>query len=132
MLDDAATAVATGAAGNIVAYMLSGQVESLRDQVARLFRHGTEEERSAALRTLEDDAVAVSQQKASETELTEQWTNLLLSYLAARPEARRDIEAFTSSPIINGATNVGSQHNHGSGTFIGGNNYGGIIFGGHE
>lgn len=60
MLDEVAIAVATGAAGNIIAYMLNGQVDALRGQVARIFRHGTEPERSAALRTLEDNTVALT------------------------------------------------------------------------
>jgi hypothetical protein len=33
MLDDVATAIATGAAGNIVAYMLNDQVDALRARV---------------------------------------------------------------------------------------------------
>ena len=47
VLDEVATAIATGAAGNIIAYMLNGRVDALRLQVSRIFRHGTEQERSA-------------------------------------------------------------------------------------
>jgi len=128
MLDEVATAIATGAAGNIIAYMLNGRVDALRAQVGRMFRHGTEQEQALALRTLEDDAAALTQQGASETALTGRWISLLLSYLTAHPEARGDIEAFASSPVANKAMNIGSQHNHGSGTFIGGDNYGNIHF----
>lgn len=126
MLGEVATAIATGAAGNIIAYMLNGQVDALRAQVARIFRHGAEHEQFVALRALEDDAVALIQKRASETDLTGRWTSLLLSYLTAHPEARGDIEAFASVPVIKKTMNVGSQHNHGSGTFIGGDNYGDI------
>ena len=45
MLDDVAIAISTGAAGNIVAYMLNGRMDALRAQVAKMFRHGTEQER---------------------------------------------------------------------------------------
>ena len=58
MLDELAAAIATGAAGNIIAYMLSGRVDALRAQVTGIFRHGTEHERAVALRALEDDVVA--------------------------------------------------------------------------
>jgi hypothetical protein len=51
MLEEVAISVATGAAGNIVAQMLTGPVDVLRAQVARIFRHGTEQERFAVLRT---------------------------------------------------------------------------------
>jgi hypothetical protein len=130
MLDEVAIQIATGAAGNIVAYMLNGPVDALRAQVTRLFRHGTEQERSTALRTLEDDAAALTQQRASEPDLTERWSNLLLSYLTAHPEARGDIEAFASSSVVNNTTNVGSQHHHGSGPNIGRDNYGNMSFNG--
>ena len=132
MFDEVATAIATGAAGNIIAYMLNGQVDALRGQVARIFRHGTEPERSAVLRMLKDDAVTLTQQEASETDVTGRWTSILLSYLTAHPEAREDIEAFVSAPVINKTMNIGSQQNHGSGPFIGGDNYGNMTFKGQR
>jgi len=126
MLDELAATVATGAAGNIIAYMLSGQVDALRAQVARIFRHGTEQDQAIAMRALDDDAAALAQPGTSESAVTERWTGLLLSYLAAHPEARSDVEALASSSVSGGVQNIGSQHNHGSGTFIGGDNYGSI------
>ncbi len=128
MLDEVATTIATGAAGNIIAYMLNGQVDALRAQIARIFRHGSEQERSAVLRTLEDDIVALTQNLTSDTDITEQWTSLLFSYVTAHPEARADIEAFASDLVINKTISVGSQHNYGSGPFIGGDNYGNMTF----
>jgi hypothetical protein len=115
MLDEVATAVVTGAAGNVIAYMLNGPVDALRAQVARLFRHGTEQEKADALSTLETDVAALAQQEASETDLTERWITLLASYLTAHPEARRDIETFARASAANGTINIGSQHNYGSG-----------------
>ena len=126
MLDEIAIAISTGAAGNIVAYMLNGRVDALRIQVAKMFRHGTEQERSAALRSLEDDAVALSQRKTSEADLSSQWSNTLLSYLTAHPEARGDIECFASSSVTSMTTIIGSQNFYGSGPAFGGDNNGTI------
>jgi len=97
VIEDIAMAISTGAAGNIVAYMLNGRVDALRAQVTKMFRHGNEQERSAALRALEDDAVALTQKKASETDITKQWRDFLLSYLTAHPEAQEDIASFASA-----------------------------------
>jgi hypothetical protein len=41
MLDPATTAIITGAAGNVVAYMLNGRADALRTWMARIFRTGT-------------------------------------------------------------------------------------------
>ncbi len=128
VLDEAVIATATGAAGNIIAYMLEGRMDALRAQIARMFRHGTEQERSVALRTLEDDAIALNQQRVSETDLTGRWSSLLLSYLTAHPEAGGVVRVFASTPVADKTTNIGSQHNYGSGPFIGGDNYGNITF----
>jgi hypothetical protein len=132
MLEDVAMAISTGAAGNIVAYMLNGRVDALRDQVTKIFRHGTEQERSRALQALERDVVALSEHDATRAGLTNQWRDLLLSYLTAYPEAREEIEFFASSPVVIKTMNIGSQHNHRSGTFVGGDNYGIIDSRGRE
>jgi cytidylate kinase len=128
MLDEVTTAIATGAAGNIIAYMLNDRLDALRAQFARIFRHGTEKEKSAALQALEQDASALLNGKASEASLAKQWINFLLSYLAAHPRVREDLEAFNSSAGVNKTMIIESQHNHGSGVFIGGDNYGSMTF----
>jgi hypothetical protein len=130
MLDEVAMAISTGAAGNIVAYMLNDQMDALHAQVARMFRHGTGQERSAALRTLEDDAVALTQQKSSKADLTSQWSNYLFSYLTAHPEARGDIESFSSSPVTSKTTNIGSLNHYGSGPQIAGDYIGNMTING--
>jgi siroheme synthase (precorrin-2 oxidase/ferrochelatase) len=122
MLEDVAIAISTGAAGNIVANMLNGQVDALRTQVTRIFRNSTEQERSAALRAVEDDTLALTQQKVSEVELTKQWGNSLLSYLTAHPEAREDIESLASSPVTRKSVIIGSQTFQAPGAFGGDNN----------
>jgi hypothetical protein len=132
VIEDIVMAVSTGAAGNIVAYMLDGRVDALRAQVAKIFRHGTEQERSAALRTLGRDVDALSEHNATRTELTNQWRDLLLTYLTAHPEARADIESFAFSQNTGNTTNTGYQIHAGSGPQIGRDNYGSMTFGGRE
>jgi len=122
LLEDVAIAISTGAAGNIVAYMLNDQMDALRAQITKMFRHGTGQERATALRTLEHDADALSEHNATRTNLTDQWGNLLLSYLTAHPEAREDIESFAASPVTGKTVNIGSQNFYGPGSFGGDNN----------
>lgn len=122
MLEEVTIAISTGAAGNIVAYMLNDQMGALRAQVAKIFRHGTEQERARALRTLEQDAAALGEHNATRADLANQWSNLLLSHLTAHPEAREDIESFAASPATSKTVNTGSQNFYGSGSFGGDNN----------
>jgi hypothetical protein len=129
MLDDVATAIATGAAGNIVAYMLNDQVDALRAKIATIFRHGSGHERAAALHTVERDVAALSEHKVTRADLIIQWGDLLLSYLAAHPEARADIESLVSPHATNKTIIIGSQMHLGSGPQIAGDNYGSMTFG---
>lgn len=129
MIEDIAVAVSTGAAGNIVAYMLNGQVDALRGQVTKIFRHGTEQERSHALQALERDAVALGEHDATRAGLTNQWRDLLLSYLTAHPEAREEIESFASSSLSTaGTTKIKSMKHAGTGPQIVGPNFGNMTF----
>ena len=121
MLDPATTAVITGAAGNVVAYMLNGQVDTLRAWVTRVFRGETEKQRSRRVRMLEDDIAALRRQVRSAADVRARWSDLLYTYLDAHPDARADIDAMaTTTPIIV------NQANNGSGIFIGHDNYGPI------
>jgi hypothetical protein len=130
MLEDVAIAISTGAAGNIVAYMLNDQMDALRGHVAKIFRHGTGQERATALQTLERDAVALSGHNVTRAVLSNRWSNVLLSYLGDHPEARADIESFASSQAEFKTITIGVQNHYGSGPQIGGNNYGSMSFGG--
>jgi hypothetical protein len=58
--------------------------------------------------------------------MTSQWSNTLLSYLSAHPEARGDIESFASSSVTGTTTIIGSQNFYGSGPAFGGDNNGTI------
>ncbi|KUL50314.1 hypothetical protein [Streptomyces sp. NRRL S-1521] len=127
MLDEAAIAVTTGAASNVVAYLLQGRVDALRTRLSTIFRRGTAQQQSDALRTLDEDADALAQHTVTEADITARWAGLLTAFLATCPEARADIEDLASAtPTTTKKTNIGSQHNHGSGTFIGGDNHGGV------
>ncbi|GAA2558331.1 hypothetical protein GCM10010423_70260 [Streptomyces levis] len=127
MLDEAAIAVTTGAASNVVAYLLQGRADALRARLSTVFRRGTPQQQSDALRTLDEDAGALAQHTVTEADLTARWTGFLTAFLAACPDARADIEDLASvTPASTKTVNIGSQQNHGPGTFIGGDNHGGI------
>ncbi|TYB98099.1 hypothetical protein FXF53_18410 [Micromonospora sp. WP24] len=129
MLDEATTAIITGAAGNIVAYMLNGRADALRNWVSKVFHDGSTGGSSASLRALEKDSLALGRGAASESDVKARWAILLTSLLTAHPELRSEIGMMAATPVDGGMINVGSQHNYGPGTFIGGNNYGGITGG---
>ncbi|MFF9788666.1 hypothetical protein [Streptomyces nigrescens] len=127
MLDAAAIAVATGAASNVVAYLLQGRADALRIRLSAIFQRGTTQQQADALRTLDDDAAALAQRTVAQADVTARWTGFLTAFLAACPDARADVEALASATPPGAKTvNIGSQHNHGSGAFIGGDNHGGI------
>jgi hypothetical protein len=126
VLDPTTTAIITGAAGNIVAYMLNGRVDALRAWVGRIFRHGAEAERSQALSAIDQDLSDLRSMTRSEAELTAQWKALLATYVTEHPDATSDIRAMPAMSAPGKSVNIGHQNNFGSGTFIGGDNYGGI------
>jgi hypothetical protein len=127
MIEDAAIAISTGAAGNVVAYMLNGRVDALRNHVVRIFRQGSDVERSHALQTLERDAVALVENDVTRASLVNQWRDLLLSYLIAHPEAREEIESFASLNAA-GTTKIKSMKHTGTGPQIVGPNFGNMTF----
>jgi hypothetical protein len=127
MLDEAAIALGTGAASSVLAYMLQGKADELRARISLIFRRGTAQEQSTALQVLEEHTTALAQRQITQAEVTDQWYRLLTAFLTAYPEAGPDIEGLRSSARPGTKTvNIGSQHNHGTGTFIGGDNHGGI------
>ena len=127
MLDPATTAVITGAAGNMIAYMLNGRMDALRERLGRIFGIGDQQERSSLLRALEDDASALASRDLTEADLKGRWAIILTDYLTKHPEARTGLEEMASSELsMTGSMNVGAQHNHGAGTFIGRDNYGSV------
>jgi hypothetical protein len=126
MIDAATEAVITGAAGNAVAYMLNGRLDALRVWTMRVFRHASSEQRAEVLRALEADSDSLGRQLASCEDVSERWAALLTSVLQAHPSVRDDVSALTWPPRATKASIVGSQNNYGTGTFVGGDNYGAI------
>lgn len=125
MLDAETTAILTGAAGNVVAYMLNGRVDALRSWIGRVFHSASEQERLDHLRAVEDDIAALADHVYTEADVKARWAVVLASHLAAHPEARAEIQAMDAPTTIR-SMHVEEQHNHGKGTFIGGDNYGRI------
>lgn len=121
MFDAETTAILTGAAGNIVAYMLSGRVDALRTWVVRIFRDGPDQ-----LHAIEGDTAALASHTLSVADAKARWAAMLAYYLAEHPEARAEIQAISAAPAVIRSMSVQQQHNHGSGTFVGGDNYGQI------
>ncbi|MFD0556473.1 hypothetical protein FB566_1714 [Stackebrandtia endophytica] len=131
MLDQAAIAVATGAAGNAIAYLLSGRIDALRTKLTHLFRWKNTKERATVLGILDDDALALQRQTTSEADLKAKWTAIFMEQLFTCPEIREDLRSFaTAAPEK--AVHIGSQNNYGSGVFVGGDNHGGINLPAHE
>jgi hypothetical protein len=72
----------------------------------------------------------LSEHNVTRADLTDQWGNLLLSYLTAHPEARADVESFASPQATSSTIIIGSQVHNGSGPQMGRDNYGSMTFGG--
>jgi hypothetical protein len=129
VFDEVTTAIITGAAGNIVAHILSGRAEVLRTWIERLFHGQADDLRSRSLRSLEHDGLALAQGTTTEADVAAQWRLLLSSLLNTRPDLRGEIQAMASASAAPSTLVIGSQRNSGSGTFIGGNSYGAIHIG---
>ena len=129
MIDETAAAIATGAAGNVVAYMLNGRADALREWCVRVFRHGTPHDQSEALEAVDDDASALTERRTSEAAVMARWTALLAAHLESHPEAVQDIGNLGPALRAIRVSVVGSQVNSGPGVFIAGDNHGGINLG---
>ncbi|MCX5410751.1 hypothetical protein [Streptomyces sp. NBC_00059] len=126
MLDEAAIAITTGAASNVIAYLAQGRTDAIRNRVSAIFRRGGTDQEDEALAVLANDTAALSQRRINQAEATARWAGLFAAALAAHPSTRPDIEALASTPPPVKTVSIGSQHNHGSGTFVGGDNHGSI------
>ncbi|WP_410812811.1 hypothetical protein [Micromonospora sp. 067-2] len=119
-------AVITGAAGNIVAYMINGEVDTLQAWAKRIFRPSRGSDEPAQVRAITNDCAALAEDGMSELEVKIRWKAILETYLAEHPEILPEIEALASSaPSRAGEMYVGTQRNE-SGVFVGRDNYGQI------
>ena len=127
MLDADVMAVLTGAAGNVVAYLLNGRADAAKKWLARVLRAATSEERTSTMQALDRDTAAVKSGQAVEAELQAKWLATLAMFLAQHPEARSEVEALAAATSdATGAQTIGSQINLGSGTIVGRDNFGDI------
>ncbi|MEV0715623.1 hypothetical protein [Asanoa sp. NPDC050611] len=126
MFDAETTAIITGAAGSVVAHMLNGRVDAVREWAARIFRQESKQQRAQQLEAVEQDAAALASRTASKADVTARWAAVLGAYVASHPEVRADLLEMSASPVGSKLMYVQEQNNSGSGTFIGGDNYGRI------
>ncbi|MFF4980781.1 hypothetical protein ACFY3O_12065 [Streptomyces sp. NPDC001046] len=118
--------MSTGAASGVLSYLLQGKADALRTRISAIFRRGgNPHEETAALRVLNEHAAALARHEITGRAVTDAWTELLAAFLDAHSDARADIEELkTTAPTK--TVNIGSQHNYGSGPFIGSDHYGDI------
>lgn len=127
MLDPVVLAIITGAAGNVVAYMLNGEVDTLRAWIRRIFGRGDQTAGAAQILAIEQDAAALAQGAMSKEEAEVRWKAIFETYLSEHPEVRPEIEALASSEVRSAqGMHVGIQRNEQNGIFIGRDNYGRI------
>jgi hypothetical protein len=127
MFDDATVAIATGAAGNMVAYLLSGQVDAARRWVARIFRQASKEGRIEAQKALDRDAASLGERSLTEAEAKSRWAMRIGGELSIHPNIRTDVAALAVVGAGAHSVHIESHHNEGSAPYVAGNNTG-LIF----
>lgn len=120
-------AVATGAAGTLVAAIATSGAEKMRVKVAHFFRRATPDQLRAATQAVDDTAAQLASPAADTQAIaTNAWAELIAQYLAEHRGAMSEVDelALPTPP----ASKVWNQHNTGTGTFIGGDVHGGVTF----
>lgn len=127
MYDAELMAVATGAAGTLVAAIASSGAERMRVKVAHFFRRGTPGQQLAAAQAVDETAAQLASPSAEGQALAaDVWVQLIAQHLAAHRDAMNEVDELavpTPKPA-----KVRNQHNTGTGTFIGGDVHGGMTF----
>ncbi|MEU9882575.1 hypothetical protein [Streptomyces phaeochromogenes] len=127
MYDAELMAVATGAAGTLVAAIATSGAEKMRLKVAHFFRRATPDEQRAAVQAVDDTAVQVtSPSPDSEALAATAWAELIAQYLAEHRDAMSEVDELVVPTQL--ASKVWNQHNTSTGTFIGGDVHGGLTF----
>jgi len=127
MYDAELMAVATGAAGTLVAAIATSGAEKMRLKVAHFFRWATPNEQRVAAQAVDDTAAQLaSPSPETEALAASAWTQLIARYLAEHRDAMSEVDelAVPTQPT----SKVWNQHNTGAGTFIGGDVHGGMTF----
>ncbi|MGW2342727.1 hypothetical protein [Streptomyces sp. NPDC001661] len=119
-------AVATGAAGTLVAAIATSGAQATKAQVMRFFRHGTPGQQRAAIQEIDDTTARLgSSATDAHGQSVRAWAELITQYVIEHREAVDEIGELTEAGE-RGTVRVWNQHNTGSGTFIGGDVHGGL------
>jgi hypothetical protein len=120
-------AVATGAAGTLVAAIATYGAERVRLKVTRFFRHATPDQQRVAAQAVDDTAAQLASPAPDTQDLAvSMWARLISQYLAEHRDAMGEVDELVM-PAPTGPK-TWNQHNNGAGTFIGGDVYGGVTF----
>jgi hypothetical protein len=125
MYDAELMAVATGAAGTLVASIATWGAEEARAKVAHFFRLADSDQQDDAARAVNETAASLRQPDAgAHAAAVSVWIRLIARYLADHREAVTEIDELVAlGPSV---SKVWNQHNTGTGTFIGGDVHGGM------
>ncbi|MFI7351508.1 hypothetical protein ACIBSR_35265 [Streptomyces sp. NPDC049936] len=127
MYDAELMAVATGAAGTLVAAIAASGAEKMRLKVAHFFRKANLDQRRAAAQAVDDTAAQLTSPTSEAQALAATaWAQLIAQYLAEHREAMSEVDELAVHNMP--PSKVWNQHNTGTGTFIGGDVHGGMTF----
>ena len=127
MYDAELMAVATGAAGTLVAAIAASGAEKMRLRVAHFFRRANLDQQRAAAQAVDDTAAQLTAPTPEAQALAATaWAQLIAQYLAEHRDAMSEVDDLAVHNST--ASKVWNQHNTGTGTFIGGDVHGGMTF----
>jgi hypothetical protein len=120
-------AVATGAAGTIVAAITTWGAETMRVRVGHFFHRATPEQQRAAVQAVNETVAQLDSPGADPAAIAATtWTGLIARYVAEYPDALDEVGEL--SALTAPVSKVWQQQNTGTGTFIGGDVHGGVVF----
>ncbi|MFG3227572.1 hypothetical protein ACGF07_22690 [Kitasatospora sp. NPDC048194] len=125
MYDAEVTAVATGAAGTLVAAIATWGAGKMQVAVGHFFRRGTPQEQRAAMEAVNATAAELSSGgDGARAAAAAAWTEVLAQYLSDHRDLLGEVDGLGRPGSA--VSSVWNQHNTGTGTFVGGNVYGGL------
>lgn len=127
MFDYAAEAIAIGAAGNMVAQLMGGQVDAARQWVARIFRRASVDDQLEVQHALEQDATSLADGTLAQAEADSRWAMRFGAALRAHPDILAELTALSGVGAGAASIHIESHHNEGQAPYVAGNNNG-LIF----